>query len=83
MAQDKWNILVQAYNSLDSAPGLLASFLLQSKNEPSVWQITTVWESLEALEKMRNSVATPPAISVFQKAGSTSSVQIFNIIAEK
>jgi heme-degrading monooxygenase HmoA len=56
--------------------GLIVSYLLQDVNDKEVYMIETVWESLEALEKMR-SQKKPAAPSLFLKAGAKPTLTIY------
>jgi len=56
--------------------GLLQSFLLQDTNEPMLWRIITVWESMEKLIAMRESGETPVAIKIFHDAGAKPNLKI-------
>ena len=60
--------------------GLVRSSLLRNKNNPEIYRIQTVWQSLEILEKYRNSTETPTAILLFQKFGVTPKVEIYSVI---
>jgi len=76
--------LVQEYNALTDMPaGLIQSFLQQSASDPNVWQVISIWENMDALEKMRATSDTPAAIAVFQKVGAMPVVKIFTILVEK
>ena len=70
------------YESLKKVPkpkGLIASYLLQDANDMEVYMIETVWESLEALEKMRNE-KKPAAPSLFLKVGAKPTLIIYNMM---
>jgi heme-degrading monooxygenase HmoA len=81
-----WDVLRNAYRNLGSSgkkiPGLLGSNLLQSKDNPQIWQIITTWESLEALEEMRATTDTPGGVLVFREAGGEPSLSIFEVREE-
>lgn len=76
--------LVAAYEALRDLPaGLLSSHLLQDAKRPELWQIVTVWESMEALERMRATEPVPAAIVVFRDAGATPAVRVLTGVVEK
>jgi heme-degrading monooxygenase HmoA len=81
-----WDVLRNAYRNLGSSgkkiPGLLGSNLLQSKDNPQIWQIITTWESLEALEEMWATTDTPGGVLVFREAGGEPSLSIFEVREE-
>ena len=75
--------LVQDYEKLsDYPPGLIKTYLLQSKNS-NTWQVVTVWESQQALDAMRQSAAKPAAIALFEQVGVTPSLNLFTVKSEK
>ena len=85
VAQKEWDALQNAFRAIQkqrfqSMP--LQSFLVQLKERPTLWRIVTVWESMEVLQKMKNSVETPPGVVVFQKAGAKPTLSIFEAMAE-
>lgn len=72
-----------AYASLKQdvlPPGLIRSSLLRNSDNPEIYRIETVWESREALEKMRSSTQTPKAIELFQKVKASPRVEIYDIV---
>lgn len=60
--------------------GLVSTALLRNNKTPDVYRIQTVWESFEALEKMRSSTGTPKAIALFQNVGGNPSVGIYELV---
>ncbi len=72
-----------AYASLRQgvlSSGLIRSSLLRNSDNPEIYRIETVWESREALEKMRSSTQTPKAIELFQKVKASPHVEIYDIV---
>jgi len=61
-------------------PGLMMSSLLKNSKTPEIYRIQTVWQSHEALEKMRSSTNTPKAIELFQKVGATPNLEVYYIV---
>ncbi len=82
---DKWPVLEQEYRStitnrpLD--PGLVETFLLHSFSDPTLWRIVTVWQSREALDKMRASGETPRGVLILQAAGAQPTLSLFDVPA--
>ena len=70
-------IMARAVKAKQLAPMPLQSFLLQMKEDPKLWRIVTVWESMEVLQKMRSSGETPAGILVFREASAESTLSIF------
>lgn len=72
-----------AYESLKQdalTPRLVRSSLLRESNNPEIYRIETVWESREALEKMRSSTQTPKAIELFQKVKASPRLEIYDLV---
>ena len=69
----------QAVNHLDA--GITQTFLLQSSQEPRLWQIVTLWESREALEAMRQSGETPRGVLIFRAAEAEPSLSVFRVVS--
>ncbi len=63
--------------------GLAQSFLSQNKDDPSLWQVVSVWASIGALQKMRASTEKPAAISIFEQCEAKPSLKIFVVASEK
>ncbi len=61
-------------------PGLVSSFLLRDSRNTESYRIQTIWESKEALERMRGSTGTPKAIELFQKVGVQPTLEIFEVV---
>jgi quinol monooxygenase YgiN len=62
-------------------PGLLRSTLLRDSSDSTRWRIETVWRSHEALAAMR-AAGTPRGVRMFEAAGATPSLSVFDAIAE-
>lgn len=79
--QDKWMILQEAYVQLGSTSEMRPSqsFLIQNKDNPKLWRIISVWESMEVIQKMRASGETPTGILIFRKAGVEPVLSIFEV----
>lgn len=72
----------EGYQSLKKQPkpqGFIASYLLQDTGDKEVYFIETVWESAEALERMRKE-ETPAAPALFKKVGTEPSLKIYNVM---
>lgn len=61
-------------------PGLIRSSLLRRSDNPEIYRIETVWESREALEKMRSSTQTPKATELFQKVKASPRLEIYDVV---
>lgn len=72
-----------AYESLKQdalTPGLIRSSLLRKSDNPEIYRIETMWESREALDKMRSSTQTPKAIELFQKVKASPHLEIYAVV---
>ncbi len=61
-------------------PGLVSSALLKNIKNPETYRVQTVWDSREALDKMRSSTETPKAFEFFQKVGVMPTLEVYEII---
>ncbi len=61
-------------------PGLITSSLLKNTKKLETYRIQTVWESREALEKMRSGTQTPKAIELFQDVGATPTLEVYDLV---
>ncbi len=61
-------------------PGFISSSLLRSSKNPENYRIQTVWDSQEALEKMRSTTQTPKAFELFQKVGVAPTLEVYDVI---
>ena len=80
VSENKWDTLRKAYLAVkvkQLAVMPVQSFLLQMKEDPKLWRIITVWESMEVLQKMRSSGEAPAGILMFREAGAEPTLSIF------
>ena len=80
VSESKWDTLRKAYLAVkvkQLAVMPLQSFLLQMKEDPKLWRIITVWQSMEVLQKMRSSGETPAGVLMFREAGAEPTLSIF------
>ena len=85
VSEEKWETLRNAYQAIKAkqlAPMPLQSFLLQMKEDPKLWRIVTIWESMEVLQKMRGSGETPAGVLIFREAGAEPTLSIFEVKEE-
>jgi len=85
VAPDKWVALEEAYQEgirhID--PGLVQTFLVHGVKDSGLWRILTVWESREALDKMRQSGETPRGVLIFRAASAEPALTIFDIVSHR
>ena len=60
-------------------PGWKRSMLLHDPDEEGLYRISTLWDSLEALEQMRKNTKVPFAIQIFRTHGAEPNVRIFEV----
>jgi hypothetical protein len=82
---ENWAALQHAFaaGAKELPPGIVQSFLAHDLNEPTKWQIITVWASLEALMALRQPGKAPTgvsAVSMFQAAGAETVHWAFDIV---
>ena len=76
--------LLEAYEEAGRGPideGLERSYLARGRDDPHAWRILTFWQSREALKKMRESGQTPRGVLIFQAAGATPQLSVFDVAA--
>lgn len=75
--------LEEAYVALKSRGnfpvGLKMSFLARDAGDAESYSILTVWDNLEALERMRSTEQVPAAVAAFTKVGVEPKVSILQV----
>jgi hypothetical protein len=79
--ENKWQALQEGYASVSLSPpeGIVQSYIMQGKADPSLWRLVTVWQSLEALKTMQQTHSVPPGIRIFRDVGVQPQVTIFEV----
>jgi hypothetical protein len=62
--------------------GIVQTLLLHSLKDIKIWQIVTIWENRQALEKMRQSGITPRGILIFRAANAEPTLTIFDVVSQ-
>lgn len=88
VAKENWPALEAAYQrSAQMPPGMEQSFLVQSWEDPEIWQIVTIWNNGDTLRKMGSQVGAsgqpPRGILMFQEAKSEPTHGIFEIAQQR
>ena len=80
---DEWTALEQAYKAGTQRlpPQLSQTFLVQSAADPTLWQIISVWASLEALLEARRMTEMPTGVLMFRAAGAEPTHSVFDVVA--
>jgi len=81
LAQEHWVRLQQQYEKLvHSLPdGMLDTYLVQSSEQPTLWEILTIWQSEEAYEKGRAQKKTEACELLFCDVGEAPERQTFRV----
>lgn len=81
VAEADWPKLESAYadRTRSLPPGLGQTFLVQDRNEPAIWKITSVWDSQQALNEMRLSGETPGGLLIFRAAGAEPVLSVLTV----
>ena len=61
-------------------PEIVESFLVRDTKDPSLFRLTTVWRSLEALQAMRQSGVKPKGVVMFESVGVTPGLSVFEVL---
>ncbi len=79
-----WAALETVYRAESKTldPGIVQTFLVQSKGDGELWRILTVWERAEALNAMRQSGEVPRGVQMFRAAQAEPTLGVFEIVAE-
>ena len=83
VARENQETLSRAYQELLAdglPPTILQTFLLRKADDEATWRIVTVWTSSEALHAVRTGPEPPAAIRMFNAAGVSPDVEIFEVI---
>jgi hypothetical protein len=59
---------------------IVESFLVRDTKDPSLFRLTTVWRSLEALQAMRASGEKPKGVQMFEAVGASPTLSVFDIV---
>ena len=81
VAQPSWPKLSQAYaeKTKNLPPGLVQTFLVQSRTDNNVWRIISVWESQAALDDMRRTTEAPGGVLIFRAAGAEPKLSVYSV----
>ncbi len=78
---DQWAALTDgmAQTASQRPAELLASYLVQSASDPTLWRTVGVWSSQQAFEDYRASVQAPPPLVLFRSLGAEPTQALFEI----
>lgn len=81
VAHENWPRLQQQYDKLvNSLPdGLVDTYLMQCHEQPTLWEIVTIWANEESFEKDRAQKKTEAAELIFCDLGAVPELQSFQV----
>ena len=80
---NKWEAIKKAFQSEIGALKLFPIaeiFLIQSKEDPTFWQILSIWYNLDDLKEAQNRGSLPGEL-IFVLVGASPVTSIFNVVA--
>jgi hypothetical protein len=82
VAAERVSDLERAYREViaELPPEIVETLLTRDARDPAVFRILTLWQSHEALEKMRASGVRPRGIQIFEAAGATPALSILDVM---
>jgi heme-degrading monooxygenase HmoA len=85
VAEDRVNDLERAYRegTAEMSPDIVETFLVRDATDPTLFRIMTAWVSREALDAMRASGVTPRGVQIFQAAGASPQLSIFDVVVHR
>ncbi len=81
VASERWAELDQRFAQLGGQrpAQLVQSFLAQSQADPTIWHLTAIWQSRQALDEYRAAVPTPGGVLLFRSVGVEPTMTLFEI----
>lgn len=81
--EKNWQTLKDVYDQETTTlpESVVQTFLIQSQDQPFLWRIVTHWRSQKDLDNMRQTVEVPTGVRIFQSAGASPRLEIWNIAA--
>lgn len=61
-------------------PEITESYLVRDSEDPSLFRLNTVWQSMEALQAMRRSGVKPKGVQMFEAVGANPRLSIFEVV---
>lgn len=81
IAADQWAALTDGFAQIDAQrpAELLASYLVQSTADPTLWRTVGIWSSQQAFDAFRASVQAPPPLVLFRSLGAAPTLALYEI----
>jgi quinol monooxygenase YgiN len=82
VSHENWNPLKKSFAQVGRRPplGLLQSVLVQSEDDPTLWQIISFWPSKEVFKEAERKEETNICVKLFCDAGSVPNRRGFPIV---
>ena len=64
-------------------PDIVETFLARDSRDPTLFRIMTVWVNRDALQKMRASPEKPRGVQIFEAAGATPQLEVFEVVLHR
>jgi quinol monooxygenase YgiN len=59
---------------------IVAAYLVRDTKDPASFRLNTVWRSMEALQRMRQSGVKPKGVQMFEECGAAPTLSIFEVV---
>ena len=59
---------------------IVETFLVRDREDPSLFRLTTIWKSMEALLAMRNSGVRPKGVLMFEAVGARPDLTAYDVV---
>jgi quinol monooxygenase YgiN len=81
VSEGNWAKLAETYSEGTQRlpPGLVQTFLVQSRHESALWRIISVWENQHALDEMRRTAEAPGGVLMFRAAGAEPELGVYDV----
>lgn len=61
-------------------PEIVESYLVRDTQDPSLFRLTTIWRTMEDLQKMRQSGEKPKGVQMFEAVGGKPTLSILDVV---
>jgi len=83
VSPERWDVLREGFAqaAANPPPQMLHFYLVQSREEPTLWRSISVWRSRSALAEYRRETRIPMGMVLFRAAGAEFTVELFEVAA--
>jgi hypothetical protein len=84
VAEENWRLLEKSFeHAVKHIPeGIITTLLIQCHGEPKLWQIITIWDTIEIYKKAKNLKITDTCVDLFCNAGTTPYRNDFKVLGK-